>query len=189
MMSPRGALILVVGPSGAGKDTLIEYVRSRLKDDPRVRFVRRVISRPVAVGEDHEPVDYDEFQRRLLAGAYGLHWQAHGLCYGIPSEIDKWLEHGDVVVANGSRVVLSEARRQYPQLLVINVTAPMGVLARRLVERGRENLESIRWRLIRSDQHLVDGADVVHIDNSDSVEVAGERLLATFVAQVGRAKK
>ncbi|TIV75967.1 MAG: phosphonate metabolism protein/1,5-bisphosphokinase (PRPP-forming) PhnN [Mesorhizobium sp.] len=183
-----GRLVLVVGPSGAGKDTLIDYARERLRADPRVHFVRRIISRPTGPGEDHEPVDTDEFNRRALEGGFSFHWQAHGLSYGIPSEIDDWLDRGDVVVANGSRAVLPDARRKYPKLLVVNITAPMGVLALRLVERGRENLESIRQRLLRSEQQSMEGDDVLQIDNSGAPEIAGERLLAVLVARDGGAK-
>ncbi|WP_331375438.1 phosphonate metabolism protein/1,5-bisphosphokinase (PRPP-forming) PhnN [Sinorhizobium chiapasense] len=187
-MSLQGTLILVVGPSGAGKDTLIDYARGRLQTDPCVHFVRRVISRPVAVGEDHEPVDVEEFQRRVLEGDFALHWQAHGLSYGIPSAIDEWLSRGEVVVANGSRTILPDARLKYPQLLVVNVAAPMDVLAKRLVERGRENLESVRERLIRSEQQSVEGDDVLRIDNSGPPEIAGERFLAVLIQQAGRTK-
>ncbi|MDK1389486.1 phosphonate metabolism protein/1,5-bisphosphokinase (PRPP-forming) PhnN [Sinorhizobium sp. 8-89] len=186
-MSLQRTLILVVGPSGAGKDTLIDYALSRLRSDRRVHFVRRVISRPTAVGEDHEPVDDDEFQRRVREGAFALHWQAHGLSYGIPTDIDEWLHRGDVVVANGSRAILSAARERYPQLLVVNVTAPMEVLAKRLVERGRENLKSIRERLVRSEQQSVEGDDVLHIGNSGPPEIAGECLIAALIAQAGKA--
>ncbi|WP_413993275.1 phosphonate metabolism protein/1,5-bisphosphokinase (PRPP-forming) PhnN [Labrys okinawensis] len=184
-MEVCGRLVLVVGPSGVGKDTLIDYARDRLRADPRFHFVRRIISRPAGAGEDHEPVDRLEFDQRALEGRFALQWQAHGLSYGIRSEIDGWLERGDVVVANGSRAVLSDARRRYPQLLVVNVTAPMEVLAKRLVERGRESLESVRQRLLRGDQHPVDGPDVVHIDNSGLPEIAAERFLAVLTAQVG----
>lgn len=187
-MSLRGRLILVVGPSGAGKDTLIDYARNRLQNDRRVHFVRRVISRLAAVGEDHEPVDADEFQRRVRDGAFALHWQAHGLSYGIPSEIDAGLEHGDVVVANGSRAVLPDARRRYPQLLVVNVTAPLEILTQRLAGRGREDEVGIRQRLIRSEQQSVEGDDVLHIDNSGLTEVAGERVLAVLLGQADKAK-
>ncbi|WP_246777040.1 phosphonate metabolism protein/1,5-bisphosphokinase (PRPP-forming) PhnN [Microvirga sp. VF16] len=183
MMALRGRLILVVGPSGAGKDTLIDYARGRLQTERHVHFVRRVISRPAAVGEDHEPLDGDAFQRRVRAGAFALHWQAHGLSYGLPSAINAWLERGDVVVANGSRAVLSEARRRYPQVLVVNVTAPLDLLAQRLAGRGREDPESIRQRLARGEQQSVEGDDVLQIDNSGSPESAGQCLLAVLIAQ------
>lgn len=184
-MISSGRLILVVGPSGAGKDTLIDYVRDRFRDRPRVHFVRRIISRPASAGEDHEPLDQQAFDRRVLEDRFALYWQAHGLSYGIPSQINHWLERGDIVVANGSRAILPEARKRYTQLIVVNVTAPMDILAMRLVDRGRESPESIRRRLIRSEQHPVEGADVVHIDNSGPPEIAGNRLLAVLTAQHG----
>lgn len=185
-MEAPGRLILVVGPSGAGKDTLIDYTRDRLRDNPRIHIVRRFISRPAGAGEDHQPVGRNEFERMADDRRFALHWQAHGLFYGIPSEIDLWLERGDVVVANGSRAVLPDARLRYPQLLVLNVTAPMDVLAKRLVERGRESLESVRQRLIRSEQHRVAGADVLHIDNSGPPEIAGQHLLELLMAHIAK---
>lgn len=83
---------------------------------------------------------------------------------------------------------MPDARRKYPKLLVVNITAPMGVLALRLVDRGRENLESIRQRLLRSEQQSMEGDDVLQIDNSGAPEIAGERLLAVLVARDGGAK-
>lgn len=183
-MEAPGRLILVVGPSGAGKDTLIDYARDRLKDNSRIHFVRRFISRPAGAGEDHQPVACDEFERMADEERFALHWQAHGLSYGIPSEVDLWLERGDVVVANGSRAILPDARLRYPQVSIINVIAPMGVLAQRLVARGRESPESVRQRLARGEEHPVEGSDVVHIDNSGSLETAAERFLAVLIGQV-----
>src|SRR5258708_1339198 len=126
-------LVLVVGPSGAGKDTLLEAARRALADDPRFRFVRRVITRPAdAGGEAHEAVTEEEFARR----AFALQWQAHGLHYGIPAET---IVGGPVVVvANVSRTVVADAARRFPTR-VIEVTAPVEVLAARLAARAREN--------------------------------------------------
>jgi phosphonate metabolism protein PhnN/1,5-bisphosphokinase (PRPP-forming) len=142
-------LVLVVGPSGAGKDTLLAGARERLAADPRFVWVRREITRPAAAGgEDHQPVTRDEFCTRRDAGAYAFWWEAHGLGYGIPAGIAAELEAGRVVVANVSRGVIAEAARRF-DVLVLEITAPPEVLAARLRARGREAASDIAERLAR----------------------------------------
>lgn len=172
-----GRLVLIVGPSGAGKDTLIDYARERLREESTVCFVRRVITRRAAIGEAHETVDDAEFLRRVQAGAFVLHWQAHGLQYGLPGLVDDWLARCRVVVANGSRAVLSAARRRYAGLLVVNVTAPPEILAERLRRRGREDGPARLERLARNDSAAITGDDVRTLDNSGAPGIAGEQLV------------
>lgn len=139
-------LILVVGPSGAGKDTLLKLARDALVEDLRFRFVRRVITRPAdPSGEDHEAVSEAAFAQRVFA----LHWQAHGLYYGIPLDIINDVTRGIVVVANVSRGVIAEAADRFP-IRVLEVTAPPEILALRLAQRGRETAEDIAKRLARA---------------------------------------
>ena len=97
-------LVAVVGPSGAGKDTLLAGARARLAGDARFRFVRRGITRPADPGgEDHDPLTQTAFARLRDAGGFALWWEAHGLLYGIPRDIEADLAAGRVVVANLSR--------------------------------------------------------------------------------------
>jgi ribose 1,5-bisphosphokinase len=136
-------LILVVGPSGAGKDTLLQGASARLPD---ARFVRRVITRPAdSGGEDHEPATDVAFDQRDFA----LRWEAHGLRYGIPQDIVDDLSRGRVVVANVSRGVIAEAAARFP-VHVIEITAAPETLAARLVARGREGAADMAARLGRS---------------------------------------
>jgi phosphonate metabolism protein PhnN/1,5-bisphosphokinase (PRPP-forming) len=139
-------LVLVVGPSGAGKDTLLGLARAALADNPRIRFVRRVITRPDdAGGEDHEAISEAEFAARSFA----LQWQAHGLHYGIPDDLTDDLAAGSAVVANVSRGVIAHAAERYPTS-VIEITAPPHILAQRLAARGRETDDDVAKRLSRS---------------------------------------
>src|ERR1700722_6453638 len=118
-------LVLVVGPSGAGKDTLLDAARRAVADDPRFHFVRRVITRPAeAGGEAHEAVTKAEFAKRY----FGLQWLGHGLGYGIAVGA---INVGTIAVASGSRPVIADAASRFP-VLVIEVTAPPEILAERL---------------------------------------------------------
>lgn len=171
-----GRLWAVVGPSGAGKDTLIEAARAAL---PHLHVVRRVISRPTdAGGEDFEGVTPAEFSRRLRAGEFALHWQAHGLDYGIPCAALAPLGAGQDVLFNGSRKALAQAA--LPGLTVIEVTAPDAVLARRLAARGRETTEDIAARLARAAHPLPPGLAVVTVDNGGTLADGVARFLAVL---------
>jgi phosphonate metabolism protein PhnN/1,5-bisphosphokinase (PRPP-forming) len=142
----QAMLVLVVGPSGAGKDTLLEAARQALARDPRFRFVQRVITRPAdAGGEAHKAVSPEEFARRHFA----LQWQAHGLSYGIPADIEDDIDRDLVVVVKASRTIVADAAARFPTR-VIEVTAPAKVLAERLASRGREQAADVAERLARN---------------------------------------
>lgn len=168
-MMRAGRLVAVVGPSGAGKDTLLAGARAALAGNPRFRFVRRAITRPAgAGGEDHLPMTPEEFAAARDAGGFALHWQAHGLAYGIPRDIEADLAVGRVVVANLSRGVLVEAAARYP-LRVLEITAPAEVLAARLAARGREDAAMVAARLARESAVPAE-LDRVQVVNDGPVE-------------------
>lgn len=142
-------LILIVGPSGAGKDMLLNGARAAMGGDA-VRFVTRVITRPVTPGEEvHEAVSETGFLARQAAGGFALSWRAHGLHYGIPADIVQDLAMGRMVVANVSRAVVAEAAARFP-VGVIEISAPSDILARRLAARGREDAVDVARRLSRA---------------------------------------
>jgi ribose 1,5-bisphosphokinase len=177
----EGALALVVGPSGAGKDTLIAAARAALAGDPRFSFPRRTVTRAaVASLEDHDTLDPAEFDRQKLRGAYALDWQAHGLSYGIPAAIDAEIAGGRVVVVNTSRKVLGRAVEKYRNCHVLLVTAEPDVRAVRLAGRGRESEAEIAARLAREGIPVPGGIAPTVIDNSGSLGAG----VAAFVAAI-----
>lgn len=165
----------IVGPSGAGKDTLI---RGALAARPDLRLVRRVITRPTeAGGEDFEGVTPQEFQARRDRGDFALHWEAHGLSYGIPGT--QIATPGDVIF-NGSRAALPSAIRAFPGLSVILITAPPTILADRLARRSRETADDIRTRLSRARFEMPPGIAYRTVQNDGTPEQGIARLLAAL---------
>ena len=175
----RGTLFLVVGPSGAGKDTLIAAARQRLPGEAYL-FARRVVTRPAEVGaEAHEPATAAEFAALAQAGGFALRWSAHGLCYGIRTDIAEALAAGRHVVANVSRRIVAPARARFAPLAVVEVTAAPEVLAQRLAARGREGAASIAERLARADAVPVEGP-VRRIDNSGDLAAAADAFVCAL---------
>jgi phosphonate metabolism protein PhnN/1,5-bisphosphokinase (PRPP-forming) len=169
-----GAMIWVAlaGPSGAGKDSLLDRVREDLADDARFHFARRTITRPAqAGGEAHEAASPEDFQSLARGDAFVLTWQAHGLRYGIRrSEAPE----DRLVVISVSRTVLHAAAR-LRRLQVVEVTAPRELLAERLARRGRETADQIAARLDR-EMGLPDGLDVITIRNDSSIQEGAAHL-------------
>ena len=176
--TPKGCFVAVVGPSGAGKDTIMDAARVALAGDTRFHFVRRIITRPQMPGtEDHDSLDEAAFTKAAGEGAFALHWQAHGLSYGLPKSLEDEIADGTVVIANVSRRVLGEIRRLYKSRSVVVITARPDVLAERLASRGRESREEITARLAREVSFDDDAGDVVTIDNSGDVNASTETFL------------
>ncbi|WP_432349340.1 phosphonate metabolism protein/1,5-bisphosphokinase (PRPP-forming) PhnN (plasmid) [Shinella yambaruensis] len=181
-----GTMVVVVGPSGAGKDSVMSYAARHFAGEPRLGFVRRVITRPPdAGGEAHEAVDAAGFRARAAVGAFAVSWDAHGLSYGIPCETFDRLSEGMTLVANGSRSALPAFAAAYGRLKIVQITARADILAARLAARGRESAEAIARRLDRAVPEVA-AADTVVIDNSGALEEAGDafvRLLASALAR------
>ncbi|MCR0983945.1 phosphonate metabolism protein/1,5-bisphosphokinase (PRPP-forming) PhnN [Roseomonas populi] len=179
-----GVLVGVVGPSGAGKDTLMEAARAALAGDPRVTFLRRAVTRPAeAGGEDHLPLSREAFLAGREAGHFALWWEAHGLLYGIPAgPLEAALAKGCAAVANLSRRALADADARFP-LRVVEITASPDVLATRLAARGRESAEDIARRLAR-EAPLPAGLAVDRVVNDTSVEAGAGQLLRALRAAI-----
>lgn len=177
-----GRLIYLMGPSGAGKDSVLQGLHPYL-EGRRCRIARRVITRSAeAVGEQAIAVLPDEFDERERAGDFAMVWRANGLAYGIPKEIDGWLADGCQVIVNGSRSYLEEARRRYPDLLAVLLEVEPAILRQRLLARAREDAVQIEARLIRGAElagsALLQGDErIVRLDNSGSLDNAVQRLL------------
>jgi ribose 1,5-bisphosphokinase len=144
-----GRLILVVGPSGAGKDTLIAIARDALRGDPQFVFARRVVTRSASPFEDNDSLGEAEFDRAAASGSFAFWWEAHGHRYGVPRSIDGDIRAGRTVVCNTSRAIVPGLRDDYARVTVVLVTAPSDVLEARLAGRMRQSDGAGRSRIER----------------------------------------
>ncbi|WFU73284.1 phosphonate metabolism protein/1,5-bisphosphokinase (PRPP-forming) PhnN [Bradyrhizobium sp. CB2312] len=171
-----GRLVLVVGPSGAGKDTLLRLAQAACIEDHDIVFPRRVVTREPSAAEDNIAMSFDEFRRALDHGDFAVHWEAHGHSYALPLEINGDIHAGRAVVVNVSRTVIGALRKTYANVVVVAITAPPDVLEQRLAARARVSDGNIADRLARSVDDVATLADVT-ILNAGSADYHSRQLV------------
>jgi ribose 1,5-bisphosphokinase len=171
-----GAFVGIVGPSGAGKDSVMAHARALLHDELSIVFAQRIVTRTPDVTERNVAMSEGEIARIASQGGFALAWTAHDLSYAIPVALDADVTEGRVVVANVSRAVVPELRRRYRRGRVVLIDAPRDLRRARLAQRGREDAQAVDERLAREvSSFLPADADLV-IDNSGRLEDAAQAL-------------
>jgi ribose 1,5-bisphosphokinase len=172
-----GILILVVGNSGSGKDSIIRGVIEKYPQDNKIRLAQRYITRPPSEFEENIPISPNKFKEMEDNNLFALKWSIYGLNYGVPIEIDKWLEEGDIVLVNVSRTIVEETRKIYKNIKVVFVEVPFEISLKRLKDRGRETEQQLNMRIERARKNIsFPTADYV-IDNSNDLEYAIKQFL------------
>ena len=174
-----GRLVLVVGPSGAGKDAVMAGARALCAQERMIVFPRRIVTRPATGAEDHMSVSHSGFDDALRSDAFALWWQAHGLKYALPISMDTDIGSGRTVVCNASRGVVEDARSRYAHVTCVLITARADLLAARLEGRTRGSDGSLKDRIDRNAMYVDFSADIV-IANSGALEEAINALMSAL---------
>lgn len=178
-----GRFVLVVGPSGAGKDTLIAGTKAGCSETPTIVFPRRVVTRPATEAEDHDSLKDTAFDCAVKNGAFAFWWQAHGLKYGIPRTADDDVRAGRTVICNVSRRIAADVRARYARVDAVLVTAPAEILTARLSGRSRDTDGSLVERIKRNDAFTEFRTDYV-IENIGAPDLAVRTLLDVIYGKI-----
>jgi len=164
----KGKLVYVIGASGSGKDTLLKNVRKYAnRENLPVLFAHRYITRPVdAEGEHHIPLSKSEFMYRSKMGFFALSWECYSRHYGIGIEINEWLKSNSIVIVNGSREYLFKAIKRYPNLQAVLIEVSIENIKKRLLKRGRENIQEMEERLNRASKFNIEHEGLIKIYNN-----------------------
>lgn len=181
-MPGTGRLVLVVGPSGAGKDSLLREAAQTLAADRHIIFPRRVITRlSHDEAEAHYSLTVEEFIEAERQGRFALSWQAHGLHYGIPASLLDELKAGHAAAVNVSRAIITQAAARFANVAVLNVTAPADVIAARLAQRGREAPADIAQRIAREAPRYDASIETLTIVNDTTLEAAARAFTSALL--------
>jgi ribose 1,5-bisphosphokinase len=109
-----------------------------------------------------------------------LDWAAHGLRYGIRSNVLTRLARGEDCIVNLSRAVLAEAAHLAPDFVVLALTASPNVLQERLAGRARETEAEIAARLARDAACVPADLKVMSVSNDGPLDDTVTRVLAAI---------
>lgn len=174
---PKAHVFYLMGPSGSGKDALIQWAKQHFAADANLVFAHRYITRPIDLNENHIALTETEFLTRQNTGLFALYWHSHQLHYGIGIEIDTWLAQGHNVLINGSRAHLEQAKLRYSNLLPILIDVDSEILAERLYARGRESMQQIELRLARNQELNACNENIFVLHNNTTLNDSGQRLV------------
>jgi ribose 1,5-bisphosphokinase len=178
-------LFLVIGNSGAGKDTVIKAVLEKYPPQKKtLKVPRRVVTRKISLTEDFESVDVDTFLKLKEEDELILDWASYDHYYGIRREINEWMKSGHPVMVNVSRNIIESARERFPKVKVIFIRVPLDITADRIIERGRESYEEVLDRVVRA-QNLQDfhNADLI-VENVGKIEETSQKILEFIIDSI-----
>ncbi|RDI97683.1 phosphonate metabolism protein/1,5-bisphosphokinase (PRPP-forming) PhnN [Dyella solisilvae] len=172
----QGRLYYVMGPWGAGKDSVIEWARVN-GPSYDVAYAHRYVTPSLeSLGGNHVALTPVEFDLRERRGLFALTWQAHGLRCGLGKEIEHWLRQGVDVLVNGSRGAFPSAQARFNDMVPVLITASRESIVSRMLSSGPEAAEQIDQRLARHDSYVVPEKTVT-IVNEGNLPEAGMSLL------------
>lgn len=181
-------LIVISGPSGVGKDSVIKRLREK---DPSLAFVVTAASRDPRPGEVHG-VDYyffppDEFRQRIESGEFLENAVVYGELKGIlKKEVKKWMDTGRDVVLRVDVQGAATIRQKAPQALMIFLTPENDQeLVRRLTSRNTETPEELRVRIETARQEMARSAEFDYkvVNREGCMEEAVDVILAIIKAE------
>ncbi len=175
-----GLLIVVSGPAGVGKGTVVSQVR---KKNRNVVFSVSATSRNPRPGETHG-VNYffisrQKFEQMIRENEL-LEWVEYcGNYYGTPKAyVEEQLEKGSIVLLEIEGEGARKVKEPYPRSISVFITPPtLEELRRRITKRGTESPDVIEERLRRAQKELERISDYDYVITNESVDEAAERFL------------
>jgi guanylate kinase len=180
----KSLLLILSGPSGAGKDTIIERLR---QVEPEIAYGVSVTTRPPRAyeidGVHYRFASRDEFDRMAAAGYFLETREYAGSLYGTPRAfVDDALGRGcDVILkpeVNGARAI----KKLYPQAVLVFLTAPsQSDLAHRLAERHTDRQQEINARLAiaQEEEEALPDFDYLIVNQAREAAVSDLRAILT----------
>lgn len=180
-------VLVITGPSGVGKGTLIRGLMERL---PQLELSVSATTRPARPGE-RDGVDYhfltpEEFERRVRAGEFVEHADYAGRRYGtLREELARKMRRGAAVVLEIEVQGASQVRQTVPDAVQIFIAPPsLEALRTRLIGRGTDDHDEVERRLQVAERELAAQPEFAHVVVNDRLDEALNQLVEIVAAEL-----
>ena len=187
----RGSLLVVIGPSGCGKGTVLKEV---LAKESNTFYSVSATTRPPRPGEE-DGVHYyfiskGEFQRLIETDGLLEYASYVGNRYGTPRDaVLRRLDAGENVILEIEVQGAKQVREKYPEAVLIFILPPsMEELQSRLLGRRTEGEEIVSQRLEKAREEMAFARECDYVIVNDRVEDAARRLCAVIESLPCRGK-
>lgn len=185
MQNNDGLLVLFSGPSGVGKDTVLDIILGKDEKLQRsVSLTTREKRTGETDGEDYYFITKDEFLQMVQEGQVLEYAQYGENIYGTPkAPVDKWLKEGKTVILKIEVKGAQKIRELYPEALSIFLLPPsMQILESRIRGRGTEDEQDIKRRLEIAKNEIMRSADYDFVVVNDDLDEASNNVLSIIKA-------
>ena len=191
---PAPVLLILSGPSGVGKDAVLEHMKERQL--PGLKFVTTVTTRPRRPseidGKDYHFTTHAEF-KQLLARNELLEWaEVYGNFYGVPkAPVREALKHGQDVVVKVDVQGAASIKKVAPEAVFVFMLPPsLEELENRLSRRLTESPETLKRRLETAPAELkqLPEFDYFVVNQADKIDQAVSEISAIIAAEKSRVK-
>lgn len=185
-----GTLILVVGNSASGKDSIISGVINKYPSDLKQIYApKRFITRPPSEFEKNISISTQDFKEMDKKDKFALKWHIYELDYGISKEIEYYLKNGHPVIINVSRTIVKQAREKYANIKVIFIEVPFKITYQRIKDRKRESEDLLKQRIERARKNQKFPEADFNIDNSGDLDDAINLFLNYLLNVINKKEK
>lgn len=185
-ITPKGILLVVSGPSGAGKGTICQLLREQLPDlGYSVSVTTRQPRKGEVEGKSYFFRTLDQVKEMIATGALLEYAQVYGNYYGTPRKfvMDKLEAGRDVLLEIDIQGAL-QIKKRFPEAVFVFIVPPsLDELSARIYKRGTDSEDVIKRRMASAAGELTYAAEYDYIIVNDVAEKAARKVLTIMEAE------